>query len=76
MRRSLPLLIGVAVTMLAGCVDKREVCAQANVGNLSDKQLKETYQKLGIEKPYSVGSRYSRKTNGARIFRYCEFYKK
>ncbi|WP_415399814.1 hypothetical protein [Synechococcus sp. W4D4] len=81
MRRFLPLLIGVALMMLTGCVDKRELCAQANVGNLSDDEVEEIYEKLGIKKPYSattilrLQTEQTRQTNELRIERYCEFHK-
>ena len=75
MRRFLPLIIGVFVTLLAGCVDKKDLCAQAAVGVLSEEQRRDTYKKLGIKQPYSVGTAYSGEKNRRRIDRYCEFYK-
>ena len=78
MRRSLPLLIGVIVTLLAGCADKRELCAQFNatggLGGISTKDLKQTYKDLGIKQPYAKGES-SYRINHYTVRDYCDFYK-
>ena len=60
MQRFLPLLIGVTVTLLAGCVDKREVCATAMSG--ATKDFNKVRKQLGIGEEASV-------------WKYCEYYK-
>ena len=46
MRRFLPLLICVTVTLLAGCESKKEICARAESDNMDSL---EAMRKLGIE---------------------------
>ena len=62
MRRFLPLLIGVTVTLLAGCESKREICARAAAtpSRLLDRQALK--RKLGI--PQS-----------SNAWEYCKYYK-
>jgi len=74
MTRLIPLLI--AVTLLTGCIDKREVCAQASAGGLSDEELRQAYKDLGIKKPYRSGSPYSTQINRNVIRNYCEYYRR
>lgn len=61
MRRFLPLLIGVIVTLLAGCESKREICAKTAAGEYTD--FWEVSKKLGIGKD-------------ADVWEYCEYFKK
>ena len=61
MRRSLPLVIGITVMLLAGCVDKREVCAKAMSGETRD--FNKVRRQLGLK-------------GGGEVWKYCEYYKK
>ena len=76
MRRSLPLLIGMTLALLAGCADKRELCAQFNatggLGGISEKGLKQIYKDLGIKQPYRKGEY---RINHYTVRGYCDFYK-
>lgn len=77
MRRLLPLLIGVTMTLLAGCADKREICTKFNatgaVGATKTKYLEKTYKDLGISYLYEKERGF--RSNYAGIDAYCEFYK-
>jgi hypothetical protein len=74
MRRFLPLLIGATMTLLVGCVNKRELCAQASVANPSDTEQQKIYKDLGIKEPYDMGV-YRRRINRERIWKYCQYYR-
>ena len=71
MRRSLQLLIGVTVTLLAGCADKRELCAQVSVRDLSAEEVISYYKRLGIKKTPAK----SRQANMRDISYYCQYYR-
>ena len=55
MRRFLPLLIGVSVTLLAGCETRKEICARADSENMD---ALEAMKKLGIENGLHIYCQY------------------
>ena len=46
MRRFLPLLIGITVTLLAGCESKREICARYAAGDKPSQALLSSLREL------------------------------
>ena len=62
MRRFLPLLIGVIVTLVAGCESKREICARYAAAPIDLVDFQALNKKLGIP-------------NNASARKYCEYYK-
>ena len=70
MRRA--LLIFPIAAALAGCVNKKEECAQYAAGkDFSEKGIQKTYKRLGIKKPWENEV----SLNMASINGYCSFYK-
>lgn len=64
MRRFLPLLIGITVTLLAGCESKREICARYAAGEIG-----------WIDAAKDLGLTRGKWAMSYEVNRYCEYYK-